>query len=77
MNNKFCHGNDNGRSICSLHTKINKLVSTDIKRIAVSISGLKGNYQSLFTEFVYYKNSLKISNLFHSFYTEFHVLLLI
>ena len=76
MNNKFCHGNDNGRSICSMHKTI-KLLTISSNRIAVSKGGLKGNYQPLFTEFVYYKNSLKTSNLFHSFYTEFHVILLI
>ena len=73
-NNKFCHGNDNGRSICALHTKTSKTIHTDSNRIAVSIGGLKGNYQSLFAEFGVYKSNLNLTVLFNSFYTEFHVL---
>ena len=73
INNKYCHGNDNGKSICSSHSKNNRIVNIDSNRIVIAKGGLKATQHNLFTEFVSIsKENGSISNIFNSLYTEFN-----
>ena len=71
-NNKYCHGNDNGRTICSKHSKNNRVVSIDSNRVLIATEALKSLYHSLYTHYVSLSKNNKEGRFFNTFYSEYN-----
>lgn len=66
-----CHKTDNGRTVCSLHSKRFRLAEIDANRIVVSIGQIGSSHQSQYNK---YTNEIKPEYpMFTSYYADFNV----
>ena len=70
--NHNCHSNDNGRTICSVHSKNNRVVDIPSNRILGSIGQLQAKHHNLFTQYVISSNNIISNKIFNSFYSDFN-----
>lgn len=68
-----CHKTDNGRTICSLHSKKFRLTEIDANRIVVSIGQIGSSHQSQYNKYVN-ENPAEYP-MFSSYYADFNVCL--